>query len=88
MWPWPRPLGSISLVWYIKANIHMANPPTKFEVSSFGHFRDILGVNIYKKLSYRRGTAQCVVSVKISPTATQQCSTTSPEQIEVMKLEG
>ena len=27
---------------------------------------------VYKKLSYRRGTARCVVSVKILPTATQQ----------------
>ena len=26
-----------------------------------------------KKLSYRRGTARCVVSVKILPIATQQC---------------
>ena len=41
-----------------------------------------------KKLSYRRGTTRCVVSVEILPIATQQCSTTSPEQIEVMKLEG
>ena len=41
-----------------------------------------------KKLSYRRGTVRCVVSVEILPTAMQQCSTTSPEQIEVMKLEG
>jgi len=41
-----------------------------------------------KKLSYRQGTARCVVSVEILPIATQQCSTTSPEQIEVMKLEG
>jgi len=41
-----------------------------------------------KKLSYRRETARCVVSVEILPIATQQCSTTSPEQIEVMKLEG
>jgi len=39
------------------------------------------------KLSYRRGTARSVVSVEILPIATQQCST-SPEQIEVMKLEG
>ena len=39
-----------------------------------------------KKLSYRRGTARCVASVEILPIATQQCSTTSPEQIEVMKL--
>ena len=27
----------------------------------------------YKKLSYRRGTARCVVSVEILPVATQQC---------------
>jgi len=26
-----------------------------------------------KKLSYRRGTVRCVVSVEILPTATQQC---------------
>ena len=45
----------------------------------------------YKKLSCRRGTARCVVSVEILPIPTQQCRnyfTTSPEQIEVMKLEG
>ena len=44
-------------------------------------------VTLDKKLSYRPGTARCVVSVEILPVATQQCSTTSPEQIEVMKLE-
>ena len=27
----------------------------------------------YKKLSYRRGTARCVVSIEILPIATQQC---------------
>jgi len=27
----------------------------------------------YKKLSYRRGTARCVVSLEMLPTATQQC---------------
>jgi len=41
-----------------------------------------------KKLRYRRGTTRCIVSVEILPTATQQCSTTSPKQVEVMKLEG
>ena len=30
-------------------------------------------IGTYKKLSYRRGTARCVVSVEILPTATQQC---------------
>ena len=46
------------------------------------------GLKTNKKFSYRRGTARCVVSVKILPIATQQCSTTIPEQIEVMKLKG
>ena len=45
-----------------------------------------LGLNM--KLIYRRGTARCVVTVEILPIATQQCSTTSPEQIEIMNLEG
>jgi len=45
-----------------------------------------------KKLSYRRGTARCVVSIEILPIATQQCRnylayTTSPDQIDGMKLE-
>ena len=31
------------------------------------------GVCDYKKLSYRRGTARCVVSVEILPIATQHC---------------
>ena len=38
----------------------------------FVHFSDVLCTN-HKKLSYRRGTARCVVSVEILPTATQQC---------------
>jgi len=29
--------------------------------------------NTNKKLSYRRGTARCVVSIEILPIATQQC---------------
>ena len=28
---------------------------------------------LYKKLSYRRGTARCVVSVEILPIVTRQC---------------
>ena len=43
-----------------------------------------------KKLSYRRGTARCVVSIEILSIATQQCRnyyTTSPDQIDGMKLE-
>jgi len=44
---------------------------------------------LYKKLSYRRGTARCVVAVEILPIATQIAETTctSPDQIDVMKLE-
>jgi len=40
---------------------------------------EIIGVTLItnslnnKKLSYRRGTARCVVSIKILPIATQQC---------------
>ena len=30
-------------------------------------------INTNKKLSYRRGTARCIVSVEILPIATQQC---------------
>jgi len=42
-----------------------------------------------KKLSYRRGTARCVVSVEILPRSSAETTyTTSPEQIEVMKLES
>jgi len=45
-----------------------------------------------KKLSYRRGTARCVMSIEILPIATQQCRnylgyTTSLDQIDAMKLE-
>ena len=43
-----------------------------------------------KKLSYRRGTARCVVSIEILPIATQHAETTyttSPDQIDGMKLE-
>jgi len=40
------------------------------------YFWDNLGKPVperYKKLSYRRGTARCVVSIEILPIATQQC---------------
>ena len=33
----------------------------------------ITKVNVTKKLSYRRGTARCVVSIEILPIVTQQC---------------
>ena len=39
-----------------------------------------------KKLSYRRGTARCVVSIEILPIA-ETTYTTSPDQIDGMKLE-
>jgi len=52
-------------------------------VSGAAADRDLNMQLLNKKLSYRRGTARCVVSVEILPIAT-----TSPEQIEVMKLEG
>jgi len=52
-------------------------------VSGAAADRDLNMQLLNKKLSYRRGTARCVVSVEILPIAT-----TSLEQIEVMKLEG
>jgi len=36
-------------------------------------FNALLLLILYKKLSYRRGTARCVASVEILPIATQQC---------------
>jgi len=53
-----------------------------------GNKEAVVSVKLNKKLSYRRGTARCVVSVEILPVATQQCSTTSSEQSEVMNLGG
>jgi len=53
--------------------------------------RDVAETFGDKKLSYRRGTARCVVSVEIMPIAhasAQTTCTTSPEHIKVMKLEG
>jgi len=46
------------------------------------------GRHVRQEAQLSRGTARCVVSVEILPIATQQRSTTSPEQIEVMKLDG
>ena len=48
---------------------------------------------LHKKLGNRRGTARCVVSVEMKScqlprNSTETTCTTSPEQIEVMKLEG
>jgi len=62
---------------------------TEHIATSQEKFRSTVICNTYnKKFSSRRGTARCVVSVEILPIATQQYSTTSPEEIEVMKLEG
>ena len=51
------------------------------------HFTDI---DVYKKLGYRQGTARCVVSIEILPIASNSAETTyttSPDQIDGMKLE-
>jgi len=46
---------------------------------------------VNKKLRYRRETARCVMSIEILPIATQNSAettyTTSPDQIDGMKLE-
>ena len=41
----------------------------------------------YKKLSYRRGTARCVVSCQLPRNSAETTYTTSPDQIDGMKLE-
>ena len=41
--------------------------------SSMLHGSETWPVRKDKKLSYRRGTARCIVSIKILPTAMQQC---------------
>ena len=46
----------------------ITNVPETFTVCNNFRF-DIIN----KKLSYRRGTARCAVSVEILPIATQQC---------------
>ena len=35
--------------------------------------KSVMSTSCNKKLSYRRGTARCVVSIEILPIATQQC---------------
>jgi len=67
--------------------------PWEIQKSHFQQYYSYVILIIYvtsedRKLSYRRGTARCFVSVEILPIATQHCSTTSPEQIEVITLEG
>jgi len=37
------------------------------------HYKLLIAVSIYKKLSYRQGTVWCIMSVEILPTAMQQC---------------
>jgi len=37
------------------------------------HQSSIINRGFYKKLSYRRGTARCVVLIETLPIATQQC---------------
>jgi len=67
--------------------------PWEIQKSHFQQYYSYVILIIYvtsedRKLSCRRGTARCFVSVEILPIATQQYSTTSPEQIEVITLEG
>ena len=64
---------------------HLCNTEYKKSCNTYCNTEKVCSNLYYKKLSYRRGTARCVVSVEILPIATQQCST-SP--VQVMKLEG
>jgi len=51
----------------------LATSLTKFTYKLATHLSTSDVAVLYKKLSYRRSTARCVVSVEILPTATQQC---------------
>ena len=42
---------------------------------------------VNKKLSYRQETARCVVSIEILRNSAETTYTTSPDQIDGMKLE-
>jgi len=44
-----------------------------YRSNSVGTFPRRSDISLDKKLSYRRGTARCVLSVVILPIATQQC---------------
>ena len=55
-----------------------------------GHVSNFYIVDLDKKFSYRRGTARCAVSIKILPlrrNSAETTYTTSPDQIDGMKLE-
>jgi len=61
---------------------HVVSPEDEKERPEWEGFAD-------KKLSYRRGTARCVVSIEILPIATNSAETTyttSPDQIDGMKV--
>ena len=75
----------VNVVWYIqichliqKGTVaHVVKSLTK--VKRYDNYIRVCGqkprdrVQKNKKLSYRRGTARCVVSIEILPIATQQC---------------
>ena len=52
---------------------HLTRRPLTNAVHQYYQSIGITDAAVCKKLSYRRGTARCVVSVEILPTATQQC---------------
>ena len=65
-------LLNVELMQIMKFDIARIKAVECFDVSAFLTF--CLYFNHFnKKLSYRRGTARCVVSVEILPIATQQC---------------
>jgi len=48
-------------------------PAYSAELNVLVLYQDVPALEQDKKLSYRRGTARCVVSIEILPVATQQC---------------
>ena len=56
-----------------KKNVQIKISKTLKNVQNVTNYKKTFVNVINKKLSYRRGTARCVVSIEILPIATQQC---------------
>jgi len=70
----PVLFDKIVSVYFIWKTLEMTSPGNRHCASCIGTLSFLINTEMwYKKLSYRRGTARCVVSVVILPVVTQQC---------------
>ena len=78
---------SSALITNRKHSVEYSRPPSRHKAEEL---TKTLTLTLYKKLSYRRGTARCVVSIEILPIerdSAETTYTTSPDQTDRMKLE-